>query len=69
MKVMRNGVSRPHNLKMLDYPLDSTQEKLLAAALEDLMDPKATLLQRTIKIQYWINRFHKYGMSKGKLDE
>lgn len=69
MKVMRNGVSRPAHLKMLEYTLDSTQEKLLAAALEDLMDPKASFLERTIRLQYWIQRFHNHGMEKGKLDD
>jgi hypothetical protein len=67
MKVFRNGINRPDRFESVnDYSLTDRQEKLLAAALEDVMDPKAAIFQRTMRLQYWVRRIWEEGKKEGK---
>jgi hypothetical protein len=67
MRVFKNGINRPDRFEsMKDYSLTDRQEKLLSAALEDVLDSKAALFQRTMRLQYWVKRIWDEGKKEGK---
>ena len=68
MRTFRNGIQRPDSFNsMNEYSLSDRQEKLLAAALEDLLeDSKASILQKAQRLSYWVKRIWDEGKKEGK---
>ena len=61
MKKFQNGLERPDTFKMGDYSLTDRQEKIMAAALEDVNDSRASTLVKTTRLKYWLKRVWKEG--------